>query len=159
MLNIVSARNQQLFYKQNPLCNGYYIVSESSFVLQSGYCNSIVGNDTIDWLVNELTKLENKMNFSFESTRKDIIMTEEDEKHYRSNNICRFCEKEIYSNKVRIQCHSTSKYRSRAHQKSIVNVTEIQSIFIPLMFYIFSSYDFHLFFKKLVDRKKYFSKK
>ena len=33
------------------------------------------------------------MVFYFEDTNKDNIMTEKDEEEYRSNNICRFCEK------------------------------------------------------------------
>ena len=33
------------------------------------------------------------MAFYFKNTKKDIIMTEEDEEDYRNNNICRFCEK------------------------------------------------------------------
>ena len=42
-----------------------------------------------------MTKLENKMNFYFKNTKKDIIMEEEDEEHFRNTNICWFCEKEF----------------------------------------------------------------
>ena len=41
------------------------------------------------------------MAFFFKNTKKDIIMTEEDHKDYRTNNICRFCEKNIESDEVR----------------------------------------------------------
>ena len=57
-----------------------------------------------------MTKLENKMNFYFKNTKKDIIMSEEDEKHFRNTNICWFCEKEFLNNpewsleKVRDYC-------------------------------------------------------
>ena len=50
-----------------------------------------------------MIKLENKMNFYFKNTKKDIIMTQENEEHFRNNNICWFCEKEILDNKVRDQ--------------------------------------------------------
>ena len=32
-------------------------------------------------------------------------MTQEDEEKYKNNNICRFCEKDILSNKVCDHCH------------------------------------------------------
>ena len=43
----------------------------------------------------KLLKLENKMNFYFKNTKKDIVMTQEDEEDYKNNNICWFCEQEI----------------------------------------------------------------
>ena len=57
------------------------------------------------------------MVFSFKNTKKDIIMTEKDEEDYRNNNICRFCEKNIESDKGRDHCHLTGKYRRPAHNK------------------------------------------
>ena len=52
----------------------------------------------------------------FKISKKDIFMTEEDEEDYR-NNISRFCEKNIESDKVRDPCQLTGKYRSRADKK------------------------------------------
>ena len=48
-----------------------------------------------------MIKLENKMNFYFKNTKKDIIMTQEDEEHYKNNNICWFCEQEILDNTIK----------------------------------------------------------
>ena len=79
-------------------------------------------------------------------------MTEEDEQDY-GRNICRFCEKEIISDKVRDHCHLTGKYRGPAHNTCNIIVTQDQSSFIPFLFHIFSNYDFHLFVKTLVDEK------
>ena len=93
------------------------------------------------------------MAFYFKNTNKDIIMTGEDEEDFRNKNICRFCEKFIESDKVRDRCHLTSKYRGPAHSKSIVNVTQKQSKFIPLIFHNFSNYDCHMFFKRVVNKK------
>ena len=42
------------------------------------------------------------MAFYFKNTKKDIKMIDEDEENYRSDSVCRFCEKEILSDKVRI---------------------------------------------------------
>ena len=94
------------------------------------------------------------MAFYFKNTKKDIIMKQKDEESYRNTNICRFCEKEVLSDKVRDHCHLTGKYRGPAHGKCNINVTQKQSNFIPFILHNFSNYDCHMFFKKLVDKKK-----
>ena len=141
-------------YKQNPVLNGYHIVSELEDVLKSDYYQSPLGYDNVDWFVDEVIRLENKMAFYFKNTKKDIIMTEEDEEDFKNDNICRFCEKNIESDKVRDHCHLTGKYRGPAHSKCNINVTQKQSNFMPFIFHNFSNYDCHMFFKKLVDKKK-----
>ena len=141
-------------YKQNPVLNGYHIVSELQDVLESDYCKSPLGYDNVDWFVDEVIKLENKMAFYFKNTNKDIIMTEEDEEDFRNDNTCRFCEREILSDKVRDHCHLTGNYRGPAHNTCNINVTQKQSSFIPFIFHNFSNYDCHMFFKKLVYKKK-----
>ena len=47
----------------------------------------------------------------------------------------------------------TGKYRGPSHDECNINVTQKQSSFIPFVFHNFSSYDCHMFFKKLVDKK------
>ena len=79
-------------FKQNPTCNGYYIVSELNDILQSGYYKSPFGENNVDWFVDEVIKLENKMSFYFKKTNKEIIMTQEDENNFRNTNDCWFCE-------------------------------------------------------------------
>ena len=142
-------------YKQKPVLNGYYIISELEDVLKSGYYESPSGYDNVDWFVKEIVKLENKMAFYFKNTKKEIIMTQEDEEDYKNNNICRFCEKEILSDKVRDHCHLTGKYRGLSHNICNVNVKQKDSNFIPFAFHNFSNYDCHMFFKRLIDLKKY----
>ena len=44
-------------YKQNPVLNGYYIISELEDVLESGYYKSPSGYDNVDWFVEEVIKL------------------------------------------------------------------------------------------------------
>ena len=94
------------------------------------------------------------MAFYFKDTKKDIIMTQEDEEDYRNNNICRFCEKTIESDRVRDHCHLTGKYPGSRHNVCNINVKQKDSNFIPFAFHNFSNYDCHMFFKKLVDLKK-----
>ena len=79
-------------------------------------------------------------------------MTEKEE-NYRNNNICRFCEKNIESDKVRDHCHLTGKNRGPVHNTCNINVTQQQSNIIPFIFHNFSNYDCHMFFKKMVDKK------
>ena len=134
-------------YKQNPVLNGYHIVSELEDVLKSDYYKSPLGYNNVDWFVDEVIKLENKMAFYFQDTMKDIIMTDEDEEDYRNYNVCRFCEKNIDCDKVRDHCHLTGKYRGPARSKCNINVTQKQSNFIPFIFHNFSNYDCHMFFK------------
>ena len=141
-------------YKQNPVLNGYYVVSDLEDLLKSGYFESPLGYDNVDWCVKEFIKLENKTAFFFKNTKKDIVMIEDDEEDFRKNNICRFCEKEIVSDKVRDHCHLTSKYRGPAHSTCNINVKQKDSNFIPFLFHNFSNYDCHMFFKRLVDLKK-----
>ena len=47
-------------YKQKPVLNGYNIISELNDVLESGYYESPLGYDNVDWFVQEVIKLEKK---------------------------------------------------------------------------------------------------
>ena len=65
-------------------------------ILKRGYCKSPLGYDKRDWFNIEAKKLENKMNFYFKITKKDIIMTEEDEEGFKIDKICLFLKKNPY---------------------------------------------------------------
>ena len=93
------------------------------------------------------------MTFYSENTTKDIIMSENDEEDYRSNNNCRFSENEVISDKTRDHCHLIVNYRGPAHSKNNIDVTQDQSNFIPFAIHKFSNYNCHMFFEKLVDKK------
>ena len=93
------------------------------------------------------------MSFYSKSTKKDIIMTNQDEEDSRNYNICRFCEKENISDEVGDHCHLTGKFRGPAHSKCNFIVTQDQNNFIPFVIHNFGNYDCQMFFKKLVDKK------
>ena len=93
-------------------------------VLQSDYYKSLLGYNNVDWFVDEVIKIENKMTFCSVNTNEGIIMIEEYEKDYRNNNICRFCEKNIKCDKTRDHCRLSSRYRGPAHNKCNINVTQ-----------------------------------
>ena len=114
---------------------------------------SPLGYENVGSFVVEIIKIEKKMAFCFKNTKKGINMTEENEEKYRSDNICGFSEKNIESDKVRDDCHLTSKYRGPAHSKCNFIVTQEQMNFLPFIFQSFSNYDCHMFFKIIIDKK------
>ena len=57
-------------YKQKPVCNGYYIISELEYVLQKFYYSSNLNYDNVDCFVSEVIILENEMAFYFKNTKK-----------------------------------------------------------------------------------------
>ena len=83
-------------YKQNPVLNSYYILSELEDVLESGYYECPVGYDSVDWFVNVVITLQNKMSFYFKNTKKDIIMTQEVKEDFDKNNSVDFVRKKYY---------------------------------------------------------------
>ena len=75
-------------------------------------------------------------------------MTQEDEEDYRNCNICRFCEKNFESDKVRDHCHLTGKYRGPAHNTCIINVTQDKSNLIPFIYFTISVIMIVIYFLK-----------
>ena len=88
----------------------------------------------------------------FKNTNEDIILTEQDEKHYRDNKIFRFSEREIISDKLTDHCHLTGKKRGPARNKCDIIFTQRQCKFVPFEFQNFSICHYHLFFKRLVNK-------
>ena len=84
---------------------------------------------------------------------KDINMTEEAKEDFDNINKCRFCEKEMISDKVRDHCHLTGKYRGPAHNTCIINVKQKNSNFIPFALHKIINYDCHMFFERILDLK------
>ena len=104
-------------FKQTPTCNGYYFVSELNDVLQSGNYYSF-GNNKIEWFVDEVIEIENKMNFYFKGTKKDNKLW------LKKMRIILgiithvgFVKKKLFRYKVRDHCHLTGKYRGAAYEK------------------------------------------
>ena len=135
------------------MLNGYRMEPELEDVLKSEYYESLPDYKNVEWFVDEVKKLEKKMAFYFKHSKKDIIMTQENKKDFENINICCFCEKKLISDKVRDHCHLTGKYKGPAHNNCNINVTQAKIKIIPFLFHIFSDYDCHMFYKKLVDLK------
>ena len=50
-------------YRQNPVCKGYCMSLELNDILQSGCYKFTLGYDKVDWFVDEVMELGNRMNF------------------------------------------------------------------------------------------------
>ena len=98
-------------------------------VLKGGDYEFRLGYKNVDWFPNEVIKLENEMAFYVKNTKKDIIMTEENEKDFKTTKICRSCEKQIKSDEVRDHCHLTGKYRGPACSICNIIVTQNRSFY------------------------------
>ena len=79
--------------KQNPVCNGYRIVSELEAVSKNGYYKSFLGYENVDWFVGEIIKLEKKRKFWFKNTKKDIIKIKKIEKIFKIPIFANFVKK------------------------------------------------------------------
>ena len=89
-------------YKRNPVPNAYHITSELEEVLKSGYYESPLAYDNVDWFVDEVIKLEKKMNFYFKNTKQDIIMTEKTKKTLKMITFVDFVKKRSFLIKLEI---------------------------------------------------------
>ena len=56
--NSITGNKTTNIYKQNPILNGYHIVSELEDVLKSDYYKSPLGYNNVDWFLDEVIKLE-----------------------------------------------------------------------------------------------------
>ena len=133
-------------YKLIPVLNGHHIKSELDDVLKSTYHKYPLGYDKVVWFVNKVIKLEKKW-LSILKKLRNNIMTKKNGEDFKNKNICRFCEKETLSDKVRDHCHLTGKYSGVAHSQSIINVTQKQRNFIPFVFHNVINFDCHMFSK------------
>ena len=97
-------------------------------ILESGSYVYPIGYDKVDWLVDEVLKLKQKVKFYFKNTKKDIILTREDEGDYRNNTNCQFCEKETISDKLGDHCHLTGKKEVQLLKNIILMLLRIKVI-------------------------------
>ena len=89
-------------YKQIPIPNGYYIITDLEDLLETGYYESPLGYNNVDWYVNEVMKLENKIAFYFKNTKRDINMTKEDREGFKKIILVDFVKRKYYLIKLEI---------------------------------------------------------
>ena len=99
----ISGSKRTNIYKQNPVGNAYYIISQLNEVLQSDYFSSPVGYDNNVWFENGKIKLKNKMNLLLKNTKNGFILKQEDEKDYRKTIFIGFVELIFFL--IRLELH------------------------------------------------------
>ena len=94
----------------------------------------------------ELVKREAKR---FYNMFPEKLITSSKKREYTKSKKCHICLKPFSAKdpKVRYHCHYTEKYRGPAHR--ICNLNYKIRHYIPVIFHNLSSYDTHLFIKKL----------
>ena len=138
MIISVYVKKTTKIYKQNPVYNGYFTISELEDVFRIGHCSFNLDYNFLYWFVNDVEKIENNMAFYFRKTKKFIILTEEDEKVLKIKMFVNFVLKKL-NDKVRDHCHLTGTNRRTAYGKCSSNVTQKRNVFIPFVLRNFSS--------------------
>ena len=108
------------------------------------------------WFVYEIFKLEKRIIIFFKHTNRKIILSEENELHFRGIDKGWLCENEIAAEEAKIRDHFplTGKYRVPAHDKCILQVKQNHSCFLPVMLHSFFVYYCDLFCSTLNKTKK-----
>ena len=82
------------------------------------------------------------------NNKKPIMMTDQDEDHFRMTASCHICKKAVApSDKVRDHCHLTGKYRGPAHNQC--NLAYKLATIIPVFYHNLEGYDSHLLMQDL----------
>ena len=71
-------------------------------VLESGYYESPLRYDNVDWFVKEVILLENKMTLYFKETKKDFIMSKKMKKILKTIIFVDFVKKKLFLIKLEI---------------------------------------------------------
>ena len=142
--------NGKYLSQLKPLCLGIYIKSEYEGLFNSQYIK-FYGEDCIKKFVETIKQLNNTFQ-KLLKTKKEMIISGEEEEEFQNCNICCYCNKEIKKNKVRDHNHYNGKYRGTAHSKCSIN--EKKPNFVPVFFHNGSRFDNHLFFTELIKSFK-----
>ena len=83
---------------------------------------------------------------------KPLVMTEDDEKHFRNMDGCHICGEKYTDKDVRVRdyCHITGKFRDSAHQECTLKLRiKPEDIKIPVIFHNLRGYDSHFIMQQI----------
>ena len=83
---------------------------------------------------------------------KPLVMTEDDEQHFRTMDGCHICGEKYTDKDVRVgdHCHITGKFRGSAHQESNLKLRiKPEDIKIPVTFHNLHGYDSHFIMQQI----------
>ena len=105
-----------------------------------------IGKMFVENLESDIVEIYNKFKF-----KKNVIITEKEERDFKEAIVCHICENPLHDDKVLDHCHLTGKYRGAAHSQC--NLKYKLPNFYPVMFHNLSGYDTHMFIKDLAEIK------
>ena len=88
---------------------------------------------------------------------KPLVMTEDDEQHFRTMDGCHICGNKYTDKDVRVRdhCHITGKFRGSAHQECNLKLrTKPDDIKIPVIFHNLRGYDSHFIMQQIGEIAK-----
>ena len=99
-------------------------------------------------LMNLLKQCSKKISIAEKHFNKNLVMSVEDERIFKSSNKCWICNKLFAKgdNKVRDHDHVTGKYRGSAHWNCNINLKLIKKF--PVIFHNLKCYDSHLIMQR-----------
>ena len=103
-----------------------------------------IGKIFVENLEKDIKEIYRKFRF-----KKNMRITQDQDKDFREATDCYICENPLNNDKVRDHCHLTGKYRGAAHSKC--NLRYKLPKFYPVIFHNLSGYDTHMFIKELAE--------
>ena len=97
----------------------------------------------------DVLDVQSKYNIKLSKPMKFIT---EDELYHSAYNLCQICKKKHCTNKFRVHCHKTGKYRGPACK--ICNLSYNDHIFRPVVFHNGKGYDFNPRFDEIFIQNK-----
>ena len=88
---------------------------------------------------------------------KPLVMTEDDEQHFRTMDGCHICGEKYTDKDVRVRdhCHITGKFRGSAHQECNIKLRiKPEDIKIPVIFHNLRGYDSHFIMQQIGEIAK-----
>ena len=85
---------------------------------------------------------------------KPLVMTEDDEQHFRTMDGCHICGEKYTDKDVRVRdhCHITGKFRGSAHRECNLELRiKPEDIKIPVIFYNLRGYDSHFIMQQIIE--------
>ncbi len=144
---LINVSNEKNIYQTHQARNvGVKLISRYPDLIKDEYIQFDGENCIIDFF-NYLFKIEEKILNIIKTVNKDINMTIDDYKDYRTSNKCYLCYKEFNNNdnnlkKVRDHDHLNGKYRGAAHSICNINLNN-KNIKIPVVAHNSKGYDSH----------------
>ena len=138
------------YQKHTPSSFCYYIKCFDESVYKSKLVTFTASDETDDVAQKFVGSLEEDIKKIYNKIKllKNKIKNQEDIDNFNAATTCHICEKELGEDRDWGHCHNTGKYRGAAHKQSNINY-KIPKLF-PVVFHNLSSYDSHLFIKKLL---------